>query len=105
MEEMKTIDLHIGGMSCVMCSRTVENALSGLEGVAGVSVNHATGIARVNAKEGARVDLMEKAIRGRGTNSWARTRMKTGGARRNGASAISPQSGSGSCSVSQRASF
>jgi len=63
MDEMKTIDLHIGGMSCVMCSRTVENALSGLEGVGAVSVNHATGIARVSAKEGARVDLMEKAIR------------------------------------------
>lgn len=63
MEEMKTIDLRIGGMSCVMCARTVENALSVLEGVGGVRVNHATGIARVSAKEGARVDLMEKAIR------------------------------------------
>ncbi len=63
MNEKKTIDLQIGGMSCVMCSRTVENALSRVDGVSGVSVNHATGLARVSAAESARLDLMEKAIR------------------------------------------
>lgn len=63
MEEKKTIDLHIGGMSCVMCSRTVESALSGVEGVDGVSVNHSTGIARVNAADYAQIRLMEKAIK------------------------------------------
>ncbi|HSV97962.1 MAG TPA: heavy metal translocating P-type ATPase [Spirochaetota bacterium] len=63
MSEKKTIDLHIGGMSCVMCSRTVENALSKVDGVSGVSVNHATGVARVSAADVAQLGLMAAAIR------------------------------------------
>jgi len=66
MSEKKTIELHVGGMSCVMCSRTVENALSKVDGVRDVSVNHATGVARVSAADAVRLDLMESAIRDAG---------------------------------------
>lgn len=66
MSEKKTIELHVGGMSCVMCSRTVENALLKVDGVSGVSVNHSTGIASVSTADAAHLNLMEAAIRDAG---------------------------------------
>ncbi|TAL38854.1 MAG: heavy metal translocating P-type ATPase [Spirochaetes bacterium] len=63
MNRQSEIDLKIGGMSCVMCARTVENALTGLDGVETAEVNHATGSARVKfARDPLGLDIMRKAI-------------------------------------------
>ena len=39
--ECKQIQLPIGGMSCAVCAKRVEKAISELEGVADVNVNFA----------------------------------------------------------------
>ncbi len=68
MENRKNIvDLKIGGMSCVMCSKTVQNALSGLDGIEAADVNHATGSARVHfAGDTINLDILKSAIESAG---------------------------------------
>ncbi len=63
MKKEKSIDLSIAGMTCVMCSKTVENALRGVAGVESAHVNHATGKARVEYSTAApAIELMKSAI-------------------------------------------
>ena len=67
MKKRRELDIRIGGMSCVMCSRTVENALSGLQGIGSAQVNHATGMARVNfTGDPLALDIMKKAVQDAG---------------------------------------
>ena len=47
------IVLPIEGMSCAACARTVQDALRGAPGVAGASVNYATGKAAVDYDDAA----------------------------------------------------
>ncbi len=49
---MKEVELHVLGMSCAACVRTVERALREVEGVGTVSVNLASERARVEYEEG-----------------------------------------------------
>jgi Cu+-exporting ATPase len=61
--ESKKVNLNIAGMTCVMCSKTIEHALSALEGVDTATVNHATGKASVEYRAGrVDLDLMRTAI-------------------------------------------
>ncbi len=61
--ETRKVDLNIAGMSCVMCSRTVENALLAIDGVRSATVNHATGRALVDYDSGAvTMDMIETAV-------------------------------------------
>jgi Cu+-exporting ATPase len=58
-----SIALKVGGMTCVMCSKTVKNSLSRIEGVLSVEVNHATGKAYIKYnRELASLSSMKKAI-------------------------------------------
>ncbi len=65
--ETKKVNLNIAGMTCVMCSRTIENALSGIDGVVSAQVNHATGKAYVDYRmDLVNLDLMKSAIENAG---------------------------------------
>lgn len=46
-DSTKSADVKIAGMTCVMCAKTVENALMNIDGVESARVNHAAGTARV----------------------------------------------------------
>ena len=61
------LDLVVEGMSCASCVRRVEKALAAVPGVAGASVNLATGVARVTGA-GAAPDpaLLARAVEGAG---------------------------------------
>ncbi|HDP80621.1 MAG TPA: metal-transporting ATPase [Spirochaetes bacterium] len=61
------INIKIGGMTCVMCAKTVQNALAGIEGVQSAEVNHADGLARVAlSRDTVSIDIMKNAIEGAG---------------------------------------
>lgn len=63
----RTLDLHIGGMTCASCVGRVEKALLKLPQVLQASVNLATGVARVEAVASDRlVDELLAAVRAAG---------------------------------------
>ena len=53
----RRLTLPIEGMSCASCAKSVEDALSRVEGVAGASVNFATERAEVIVADGADVSI------------------------------------------------
>ena len=58
-----SITLKVGGMTCVMCSKTIANSLSRVDGVLSAEVNHATGRAYVRYnREIASLSSMKEAI-------------------------------------------
>jgi Cu+-exporting ATPase len=61
------LDIKIGGMTCAMCAKTIENSLSRLDEVDGVTVNLATETARVNYSSNApSLDAIKSAVEGAG---------------------------------------
>jgi len=48
----ESLQLRIGGMTCAGCAKSVEKALSGIEGVQNAQVNAATGLAHVTGYRG-----------------------------------------------------
>jgi Cu+-exporting ATPase len=57
----KTVTLRIGGMTCIMCSKAIESALSRIDGITAVEVNHMSGEATVS-HTGVSLSAMKKAI-------------------------------------------
>ena len=58
-----TIDLKLSGLHCSSCETLIREALSGLAGVRGVSVDASTGECRVEADEGTSTTAIEAAIK------------------------------------------
>ena len=57
------VKLHITGMSCGACATKVQAALSGVKGVKGATVDHATGVAEVAYDASlTNVDALLKAV-------------------------------------------
>jgi Cu+-exporting ATPase len=69
MDEPEQVRLRVTGMTCAMCTQTVERTLTGMDGVSGVDVNLATETAVVDY-DPARVDMasMAEAVKGAGYN-------------------------------------
>lgn len=66
-EELKNTEIKVGGMTCVMCSRTVENALLNVEVVDQARVDHASGKAQIRYKDGpSAMESIKKAVEGAG---------------------------------------
>jgi len=68
-EERKNVKLKISGMTCAMCSKAVEKALSGLDGVQGAEVNLGNETANVEYQP-KKINMaeMEKAVKDAGYN-------------------------------------
>ena len=66
-EDRKNVKLKISGMTCAMCSKAVDKALSGLEGVQNVNVNLGTETASLEYDPGkVNVAAIEKSVKDAG---------------------------------------
>ncbi len=61
-KQERTVNIRIGGMSCAMCAKTIENSLRRLEGVSDAVVNLADSSARIVIDESVRIEDLKKAI-------------------------------------------
>ncbi len=60
---MENVEINVGGMSCGMCQSAVQEALSGVEGVAEASVDLEGGKAAVVFDEGTtNIDALRAAV-------------------------------------------
>lgn len=50
-EQSSTVQLHIGGMTCVNCRDKIERELNGTDGVESASVNYGSGVAEITYRE------------------------------------------------------
>ena len=63
---MNNTTLHISGMTCEYCARTVEKALSNLPGVVSASVSYHDELASVAAQNGINTDTLVRAVKASG---------------------------------------
>ncbi len=59
---MKEIELKVQGMTCQHCVRTVQNAVSSIEGVSKVDVSLESGSVKVQSDRDIPVEDLKKAI-------------------------------------------
>ncbi len=58
--------IAVGGMHCKSCAYRVKEAVSGINGVSNVEVDHQKGIVKVQMKDSATLLDVKKAIEGEG---------------------------------------
>jgi len=80
-KDRKNVKLKISGMTCAMCSKAVEKALSGLDGVQGAEVNLGNETASLDFDPGkVNIAEMETAVKDAGYNVVnSKTTIKIGG--------------------------
>ncbi len=59
---MKEIELKVQGMTCQHCVRTVQNAVSSIEGVSKVDVSLESGSVKVQSDRDIPIEDLKKAI-------------------------------------------
>lgn len=59
---MKEVELKVQGMTCQHCVRTVQNAVSGIDGVSRVEVFLDSGTVKVSMDKDVPTDNLKKAI-------------------------------------------
>ncbi|MFB6347000.1 MAG: heavy metal translocating P-type ATPase [bacterium] len=64
--DIETVTYEIEGMSCASCAESIEEALSGVEGVTDASVNYGAETARVSHERSVSTDRLIEAVEGAG---------------------------------------